>query len=137
MLKTIDHLGIAVKDLSESMKLYRDVMGLELLGEEVVAGQSVKVAIFKIGEVKIELLEATSEDSPIAKFLAAGGRGIHHVAYRVDDVEKAIAYCQANGLELIDKSARSGAHGAKIAFLHPRSTGGVLTELVSTNRQVV
>lgn len=135
MINSIDHLGIAVDDLENNLRLYRDLLGAEYAGEEVVKDQGVKVAILKIGGVKIELLQPLSDNSPIARFLAKGGRGIHHIAYRVDDLEAALKRCADNGLKLIDKTPRRGAGGARIAFLHPKSTGGVLTELISKGRE--
>ena len=129
MLKRIDHIGIAVADLQQGLELFRDLFGLEYLGTEVVEEMKVRVGILKIGEIRIELLEATSEESPIAKFLAKGRRGVHHIAYTVDDVNQALMTCESQGIKPIDKKARLGAEGAKIAFLHPQSTLGVLTEL--------
>jgi methylmalonyl-CoA/ethylmalonyl-CoA epimerase len=129
MLKKVDHIGIAVADLKQSLSLFRDVFGLEYLGTEVVEAMKVRVGILKIGEIKIELLEATSEESPIARFLAKGGRGVHHIAYVVEDVNQALQACESQGIKPIDKKPRPGAEGASIAFLDPESTLGVLTEL--------
>jgi methylmalonyl-CoA/ethylmalonyl-CoA epimerase len=134
MLKKIDHIGIAVADLEQGLALFRDLFGLEYLGTEVVDDMKVRVGILKINEIRIELLEATSEDSPIAKFLAKGGRGVHHIAYVVDDVGQTLEAVESHGIKLIDKKARPGAEGANIAFLHPKSTLGVLTELTDRNR---
>jgi methylmalonyl-CoA/ethylmalonyl-CoA epimerase len=129
MLTKIDHIGIAVNSLEEALPLYRDALGMRFSGTEEVASQKVRVAFLSIGESKIELLEPTSEDSPVAKFLEKNGPGVHHLAYGVADIEAAIAQLTAGGTRMIDAVARDGAHGAKIAFLHPKSSGGVLTEL--------
>lgn len=129
MLSKINHIGIAVKSLEEAATFYRDNLGMTFKGTEEVEEQKVRVAFFQIGETKIELLEPTAEDSPIAGFLEKNGSGIHHIAYEVDDIEAAIAKLVADGARMIDKSPRPGAHGARIAFIHPKSSGGVLTEL--------
>jgi methylmalonyl-CoA/ethylmalonyl-CoA epimerase len=126
--KQIDHLGIAVASIDDSAALYRDVMGLACEGTEVIEDQGVKVRFFTLGQVRIELLEPTTDDSPIAKFLAKRGPGLHHVAYRVDDLPATLAALKAAGVKLIDETPRDGAHGMKIAFAHPKSTDGVLTE---------
>ncbi len=129
MIEKIDHIGIAVKSISEALPYYRDVLGLELLGDEIVPEQKVHVAFLKIGESRIELLEPTTEDSPISKFLERRGGGIHHIAVLVDDIEVALREHKARGSRLIDEIARDGAHGMKIAFVHPKATNGVLLEL--------
>ena len=129
-ISRIEHLGIAVQNIAEVLPYYTDILGLEFYKEEVVEDQKVKTAFLKVGEVKIELLEPTCPESTIQKFLDNGGRGIHHVAFKVEDgVTEALAQCEANGIRLIDKAPRSGADGLKIAFLHPKSTCGILTEL--------
>ena len=129
-ISRIEHLGIAVQNIAEVLPYYTDVLGLEFYKEEVVEDQKVKTAFLKVGEVMIELLEPTCPESTIQKFLDNGGRGIHHVAFKVEDgVTEALAQCEANGIRLIDKAPRSGADGLKIAFLHPKSTCGILTEL--------
>lgn len=129
-ISRIEHLGIAVQNIAEVLPYYTDVLGLEFYKEEVVEDQKVKTAFLKVGEVKIELLEPTCPESTIQKFLDNGGRGIHHVAFKVEDgVTEALAQCNANGIRLIDKAPRNGADGLKIAFLHPKSTCGILTEL--------
>ena len=129
-ISRIEHLGIAVQNIAEVLPYYTDVLGLVFYKEEVVEDQKVKTAFLKVGEVKIELLEPTCPESTIQKFLDNGGRGIHHVAFKVEDgVTEALAQCDANGIRLIDKAPRSGADGLKIAFLHPKSTCGILTEL--------
>ena len=129
-ISRIEHLGIAVQNIAEVLPYYTDVLGLEFYKEEVVEDQKVKTAFLKVGEVKSELLEPTCPESTIQKFLDNGGRGIHHVAFKVEDgVTEALAQCEANGIRLIDKAPRNGADGLKIAFLHPKSTCGILTEL--------
>ncbi len=127
--KKINHIGIAVKNIETATPFYRDVLGMNFEGTEEVAEQQVRVAFFQVGESRIELLEPTSPDSPVAKFLEKNGEGIHHIAYEVDDLEAALADLQAKEVRLIDKTPRKGAHGASIAFVHPKASGGVLTEL--------
>lgn len=129
MLTKINHIGVAVTSIEEALPLYRDTLGMKFAGIEEVPSQMVKVAFLGIGESKIELLEPTSPESPVAKFLEKNGPGVHHVAYGVDDIEAAIASLTAAGTRMIDATPRGGAHGARIAFLHPKSSGGVLTEL--------
>ncbi len=126
----IEHLGIAVRSIEESLPYFENVLGLKCYAVEEVADQKVKTAFLKCGEVKLELLEPTSEDSTIAKWLDKGNRGVHHVAFAVEDgVANALAECDEKGIQLIDKAPRKGAEGLNIAFLHPKSTVGVLTEL--------
>ena len=129
MTGKINHIGIAVKNLEASMPLYRDVLGMTFEGTEEVNDQRVRVAFFAIGESRIELLEPTTPDSPVAKFLEKNGEGVHHVAYQVADVAAALEELRNTGVRLIDEHPRRGAHGTQIAFLHPKATGGVLTEL--------
>ena len=129
MLTKINHIGIAVNSIEEALPYYRDALGMTVTGTEEVASQKVKVAFLVIGESKIELLEPTSPESPVAKFLEKSGPGVHHVAYSVPDIEGAIAKLIASGTRMIDTVPREGAHGAKIAFIHPKSSGGVLTEI--------
>jgi methylmalonyl-CoA/ethylmalonyl-CoA epimerase len=124
----VDHIGIAVKSIAESLKVY-EAMGLKAVGVEEVAEQKVRVAFLPIGEAEIELLESTAPDGPVAKYIEKNGEGIQHVALRVDNLEAALAEMKAKGVRLIDEKPRYGAGGAKIAFVHPRSTGGVLLEL--------
>lgn len=124
----IEHIGIAVNNLEESIKYYEDVLGLECYAVEEVTDQKVKTAFFMVGQTKIELLEATADDSPVAKFLEKKGPGVHHLAFAVDDVATALKNAEEKGVRLIDKEPRGGAEGLKIGFLHPKSTGGVLTE---------
>jgi methylmalonyl-CoA/ethylmalonyl-CoA epimerase len=129
MTKKINHIGIAVKSIDAAAPFYRDVLGMLFEGTEVVAEQKVKVAFFSVGESRVELLEPTADDSPVAKFLEKNGEGTHHVAYEVDDLEGTLARLKAAGVRLIDEVPRCGAHGTRIAFLHPKASGGVLTEL--------
>lgn len=131
MIEKIGHIGIAVRSLEESIPLYRDVFGLPFLGIEEVAEQKVKVAMFDVGGVHIELLEPTSEDSPIAKFMEKNGPGMHHICYKVDDVDESLNEIGAKGIRLIDETSRGGAGGTRVGFLHPKSTGSVLVELNS------
>lgn len=129
MVNKIDHIGVAVKNLEESLKFYQETLGLDLQGIEIVEEQKVKVAFLPIGDTEIELLESTDENGPIAKYIANKGEGVQHIAYRVDDIEKAIADMLSKGVKMIDEKPRYGAGGAKIAFCHPKSTNGVLVEL--------
>ena len=129
MISKINHIGIAVKSLAEQIPFYRDVLQLELEDTEEVPDQKVKVAMFKVGEVRIELLEPTGESSPIAQFIAKRGEGMHHIAYHTNDIEQEIKSAREKGIQMIDKEPRTGAHDTKIAFMHPRSTGKVLTEI--------
>ena len=129
MLTKINHIGIAVSSIEEALPFYRDSLGMTFSGTEEVPSQLVKVAFLSVGESKIELLEPTSPESPVAKFLEKNGPGVHHLAYGVDDIEAAIAKLSTQGTRMIDAVPRNGAHGARIAFIHPKSSGGVLTEL--------
>jgi len=129
MVVKVDHIGIAVSDLTESLKMYTDILGMTLHGTETVEEQKVKTAFLPLGDTEIELLESTAPDGPIGKFIEARGQGIQHIAFRVDDIEAALAELKAKGVRLIDEKPRYGAGGAKIAFLHPKATGGVLIEL--------
>lgn len=128
-LSHIEHIGIAVKNIEESLKFYEGVLGLKCYNIEEVADQKVKTAFLMIGQTKIELLEATSEESPIAKFIEKKGEGIHHIAFAADGIENALADAEGKGIKLIDKTPRKGAEGLDIAFMHPKSTAGVLMEL--------
>ncbi|NOZ34454.1 MAG: methylmalonyl-CoA epimerase [Chlorobi bacterium] len=130
-LSHIEHIGIAVNNIEEAKSYFEDVLGLKCYAEEKVVDQKVKTAFFKIGETKIELLEALSEDSPAAKFIAKKGQGIHHIAFAADDVNASLKEAEEKGIKLIDKQARKGAEGLNIGFLHPKSTFGVLTEICS------
>ena len=129
MTEKLDHIGIAVENLEQSVAFYRDVLGLELHGTETVEEQKVKVAFFPVGDTEIELLESTDPEGPIAKFIAAKGQGVQHLAFGVKDIEKTLADLKSRGIRLIDEKPRYGAGGAKIAFLHPKATNGVLVEL--------
>lgn len=128
-LKHIEHIGIAVKDLDSAIRYYQDVLGLKCYNIEEVADQKVRTAFFKVGQTKIELLESTSPDGTIAKFIEKKGEGVHHMAFAVEGIESALAEVEGKGVTLIDKAPRKGAEGLDIAFLHPKSTLGVLTEL--------
>ncbi|MBP1629763.1 MAG: mce [Bacteroidetes bacterium] len=127
----IEHIGIAVSNLDEAIRYWEDIMGLKCYNIEEVVDQKVKTAFFKVGEVKIELLEATSPESTIASFIEKKGQGIHHIAFAVDNTNEALSDVEAKGVKLIDKTSRAGAEGLKIGFLHPKSTMGILTELCS------
>lgn len=134
-IKNIDHIGIAVANLEESKKFYTDILGMKASGEEVAEEQKVKVCFLPSGDSELELLESTSPDGPIAKFIEKnGGRnGIQHIALRVDNIETAIADLLAKGVRMIDEKPRYGAGGSSIAFVHPKSTGGILVELCQRN----
>lgn len=134
-IEKIDHIGIAVRSIDDEIPIYQDVLGLVPGGEYVVADQKVKAAFLKVGESTLELLEPTSEESTIAKFVAKRGPGMHHIAYRVADIDAELGRLREDGVRLIDEAARIGAGGARIAFLHPKATGGVLTELVEREHE--
>ncbi|MGP8154601.1 MAG: methylmalonyl-CoA epimerase [Smithella sp.] len=125
----VDHIGIAVKSIDSARQLYSDLLGLSHAGNETVAQQKVTTAFFPVGDTEVELLESTSPDGPIAKYLEKKGEGIQHIAFRVENIEESLAELKAKGVQLIDEKPRLGAGGAKIAFLHPKSTFGVLIEL--------
>ncbi len=125
----IEHIGIAVKNLEEAIKYYENILGLKCYSIEEVADQKVKTAFFMVGQTKIELLESTSPDGPIAKSIEKKGEGIHHIAFAIKDLAKNLTEIESKGIQLIDKQPRKGAEGLNIAFLHPKSTIGVLTEL--------
>lgn len=129
MIKKIDHIGIAVRDLAEARKFYEEVLGLKATGTEVVEEQKVRVAFLPTGDSEVELLESTSPDGPVARFIEKNGEGIQHIAFRVDNLEKMLAELKEKGVRLLDEKPRYGAGGARIAFLHPKSTFGVLVEL--------
>lgn len=128
-LTHIEHIGIAVKNLNESIKYYEDILGLKCYSVEEVSDQKVKTAFFKVGQTKIELLESTDPDGPIGKFIEKKGEGIHHLAFNVNGLHLALKEAKEKGVRLIDDKPRKGAEGLDIAFLHPKSTNGVLTEL--------
>ncbi len=129
MKVTLDHIGIAVSNISEALAFYRDALGLEVEAPEEVPSQRVRAHFIPAGESAIELLEATAEDSPIAKYIARRGPGVHHITLRVDDISAALAQLKARGVRLIDETPRPGAHGSQVAFIHPSSAHGVLVEL--------
>ena len=130
----INHLGIATNGIDEALKFWEDALGLENVHTETVEDQKVRVAMLPIGESRIELLEPTSEDSPISKFLQKRGGGIHHIAVEVDNIEESLAKLKAEGMRLIDEKPRIGAEGCLVAFVHPSSAGGVLLELVQSEK---
>ncbi|MCT4636453.1 MAG: methylmalonyl-CoA epimerase [Bacteroidales bacterium] len=125
----IEHIGIAVKSLEESIPYYENILGLKCYNIEEVKDQKVKTAFFKVGDTKIELLESTDPEGPIGKFIEKKGEGIHHLAFAVKDIDEKLAEAESKGVRLIDKTSRQGAEGLNIGFLHPKSTFGVLTEL--------
>lgn len=129
MVVKVDHIGIAVKDLKKALKFYEEILGLKCEDTEVVQDQKVKVAFLPIGDTEVELLESTEVNGPIAKYIEKRGEGIQHIAYRVDNIEKAIEEMKEKGIRMIDEKPRYGAGGAKIAFAHPKDTYGVLVEL--------
>lgn len=125
----VDHIGVAVQATSESLAFYEGILGLSLQGSETVAEQKVTTSFLPVGDTEIELLETTDPEGPVGKFIAAKGPGFQHIAFRVENLEEALAELKAKGIRLIDEKPRYGAGGAKIAFLHPKATGGVLVEL--------
>lgn len=129
MVKSINHIGIAVKNLDESRKLFANIFNVDEMHEETVIDQKVKVASFKVGDVLIELTAPTDESSPIAKFIEKKGEGIHHIAFESDNVNEELNKLSEKGIQLINQQAKTGAHDMLIAFLHPKSTNGVLMEL--------
>jgi methylmalonyl-CoA epimerase len=129
MKATIDHIGIAVSSLDESLAFFRDALGLELDAPEEIASQRVRAHFLPAGQAFFEILEATADDSPIAKYVAKRGPGLHHVALLVDDIVAALAELKGKGVRLIDETPRPGAHGSLVAFIHPSSAHGVLVEL--------
>ena len=131
----INHLGIATKGIEEALKFWEDALGLENVHTETVEDQKVRVAMLPVGESRIELLEPTSEDSPIQKFLEKRGGGIHHIAVEVENIEESLAKLKGEGARLIDETPRIGAEGCLVAFVHPSSVGGVLLELVQSKNQ--
>ncbi|NIS61238.1 MAG: methylmalonyl-CoA epimerase [Proteobacteria bacterium] len=129
MIKRIDHIAIAVNDMDEAAKFYTDTLQLDLGGVEVVTEQKTKVAFLKIGGSTIELVQPASDDSPLVKFLEARGPGIHHICLEVDDIQKEVEELKRRGARMIDETPRPGAHNTRVAFIHPKSSGGVLIEL--------
>ncbi len=127
-ISQIEHIGIAVKNLEESIKYYEEILGLKCYSIEEVKDQKVRTAFFKVGQTKIELLESTEPDGPIGKFIEKKGEGVHHIAFAVEDIQNQLNNVKEKGIQLIDEKPRKGAEGLNIAFLHPKSTHGVLTE---------
>jgi methylmalonyl-CoA epimerase len=130
MLTAIDHVGVAVQDIDAALELYRDGLGMRLVHRETVTEQGVDAALLDIGDGHVELLQPLAPDTPVGKFLDRRGPGLHHVAYRVASVQDTLMACAAAGMRLIDETPRNGIRGSRVAFLHPGSTGGVLTEIV-------
>ncbi len=130
MFKRIDHIGVAVEEIEPAIELYRDRLRLEVTHREVVQAQGVEAVLLDVGENHVELLAPLSSETPVGRFLAKQGPGLHHVAYQVDDIDATLASLDRAGLELIDEQPRAGIRGSRVAFVHPRSTGGVLTEIV-------
>lgn len=128
-LSRIEHIGIAVKNLEESINLYENIFGLKCYAVEEVKDQKARTAFFQVGETKIELLETTEPDGPIGKFIEKRGEGVHHIAFAIEDINQSLKEIETKGIQLIDKEARAGAENFNIAFLHPKSTNGVLIEL--------
>ncbi len=129
MIKKIDHLGLAIRSIEASREFFKNVLGLELEAIESVEDQGVKVGLLKVGDAYIELIEATSQESPVARFIEKRGEGFHHLTLEVDDIEAELKRLKAMGVKLIDESPRVGAKGKRIAFIHPHATGGILIEL--------
>ena len=130
MLSAIDHMGVAVPSIDSALALYRDALGMELVHRETIAEQGVHAALLDVGDSHVELIEPIGPETGVGRFLDRQGPGLHHVAYRVTSVEETLAACAAAGLRLIDERPRIGIRGSRVAFLHPASTGGVLTEIV-------
>jgi len=129
MLKKINHIAVAVNNLEEAAKFYRTILGLDLSGVEVVSAQKTKVGFFKIGESNIELVQPAEPDSPLVKYLETKGQGIHHICFEVDDIEAEVKAFLEKGATMVDQKPRPGAHNTKVAFVHPKSSSGVLIEL--------
>ena len=134
MIEKIDHIGIAVKSVKETSELLSNILGLKVAGEEIVEEQKVKVAFLPLGDSELELLESTSPEGPIARFIEKKGEGIQHIAFRVNNIEEVLEKLKKGGVRLIDEKPRYGAGGAKIAFLHPKSTNGILVELCERDK---
>ena len=128
-VKKIDHIGIAVKNLDETMKFYADALGLKTVATEVVEDQKVRIAFIPVGDSEVELIESTSPDGPVAKFIESRGEGLQHIAFRVDNIEEALQELKSKGIRLIDEKPRKGGGEAMIAFVHPKATNGVLVEI--------
>lgn len=129
MIKRIDHIAIAVNDIDDVARFYTDTLKLDLSGVEVVTGQKAKVGFLEIGESNIELVQPASDDSPLVKFLETRGPGIHHICFEVEDIQKEVEALNKQGVRMIDETPRPGAHNTRVAFIHPKSSGGVLIEL--------
>lgn len=129
MVTKLDHIGIAIKSIEDTLKVYEDALGIKCARKEVVEEQKVITAFLPVGDTEVELLASTSEDGPIFKFIEKKGEGLHHLAFRVDNIENTLEQLKAKGIRLIDEKPRMGAGGAKIAFIHPKSTNGVLVEI--------
>ncbi|GAH45673.1 unnamed protein product [marine sediment metagenome] len=134
MIEKIDHIGIAVKSIKETSELLSNILGLKVAGEEIVEEQKVKVAFLPLGDSELELLESTSAEGPIARFIEKKGEGIQHIAFRVNNIEEILEKLKKGGVRLIDEKPRYGAGGAKIAFLHPKDTNGILVELCERDK---
>ena len=130
MFSRIDHVGVAVREIEPALELYRDRLELEVAHREIVSEQGVEAVLLDVGENHVELLAPLSEDTPVGRFLAKQGPGMHHIAYQVTDIDAVLASLKEAGMQLIDEHPRGGIRGSRVAFLHPRSTGGVLTEIV-------
>jgi methylmalonyl-CoA/ethylmalonyl-CoA epimerase len=130
VFELIDHVGVAVDDLDAAIGLYEEKFGMPLVHRETVSEQGVEAALLDVGDGHVELMRPLGDDTPVGKFVANRGQGLHHVAYRVDDIDAALAGLKEKGIELIDTEARTGIRRSRVAFVHPRSTGGVLTEIV-------
>jgi methylmalonyl-CoA epimerase len=130
MFARVDHIGVAVEDLDAALELYRDAFAMELVHREVVEEQGVEAVLLDVGENHVELLRPLAPDTPVGRFLAARGPGMHHIAYQVTDIDGTLAALREQGLRLIDETPRIGIRGSRVAFVHPRSSGGVLTEIV-------
>ena len=135
MIKEIDHIGIAVKDLEEAMRVYGDILGLEFGGTETIEEQKIIQSTFLAGGVRIELVKSTHPDGPIGKFIEKRGEGIHHIAFRADNIDESLKNLSSKGINLINKSAKIGAEGTRIAFIHPKDMKGVLIELVERTKE--
>lgn len=134
MVEKIDHIGIAVRNIEKTSKLLSNILGLKVVGEEIVEEQKVKVAFLPLGDSELELLESTSPEGPIARFIEKKGEGIQHIAFRVNNIEEILEKLKKEGVRLIDEKPRYGAGGAKIAFLHPKDTNGILVELCERDK---
>ncbi len=129
MIKKVDHIAVAVRDVEKAAEFYEKVLGLKLDGVEEVKDMHVKVGFIPIGETRVELVQPLDPESGLAKFIEKKGEGIHHICYEVEDIDQALATCKARGAKMIDETPRRGAHHSRVGFIHPKSTGGVLTEL--------